>query len=332
MVYQQKLVAVIKYNGKILREKDNSLVYLPFNSEYEILIKNLESRDCVVNISIDGQDVLDKQQLIVRANSSCSLEGFLKDNKVTNRFKFIQKTSKIQDYRGDKIDDGLIRIEYKFVKLNQNIISINHTHHHHHFETYETIWFHPYWCECHRCKTGRINLQNPYYCVTNSIIHSGVGSGGATYSVSGNVSTGVANGSSQPNTVGSAYNVNSNINNNIGEAKSNSARRENIHYPHIGPTITDDSSVNSDAFMPFIDNTEGITVKGSESNQKLESSQVSPLEDNAYTIILKLSGYNKTNQPVEKPLLVKSKVKCSSCGRQSKSSTKYCPECGTFLS
>ncbi len=311
MVYQQKLVAVIKYNGKILREKDNSLVYLPFNSEYEILIKNLESRDCVVNISIDGQDVLDKQQLIVRANSSCSLEGFLKDNKVTNRFKFIQKTSKIQDYRGDKIDDGIIRIEYRFVKLNQNIVSINHTQ----INTYETVWFHPYWCECYRCRTSRINLQNPHYCVTNLVVHSGVGSGGATYGTSGNISLDSINSSSQPNNVSSAYNTNSNIDNTKGEVKTN--------------------SVSLNAFMPqedIINQDEGITVKGSESNQKLESSQVSPLEDNAYTIVLKLSGYNQTNQPVEKPLLVKSKLKCSSCGRQSKSSTKYCPECGTFLS
>lgn len=321
MVYQQKLVAVIKYNGKILREKDNSLVYLPFNSEYEILIKNLESRDCVVNISIDGTDVLDKQQLIVKANSSCSLEGFLKNNKVTNRFKFIQKTSKIQDYRGDRIDDGLIRIEYRFVKLDQSIM-INHIFIH---ET-QNIWFHPYWCECYACRTNRFNSQRPYYNYTsNPIIHSGIGAGGATYSTSGNISLGAANGSSDPNIISSVNHIASSVNSPEGCAKLNSA-------PHVDVWVTDDASVNPNAFMPVIDNAEGITVKGSESNQKLEQVYVSPLEDNAYTIVLKLSGYNQTNQPVEKPLLVKSKLKCSTCGRQSKSNTKYCPECGTFLS
>jgi len=45
MVYQQKLVAAIKYNGKILRELDNNTVYLPFLAEYQIIVKNLETRD-----------------------------------------------------------------------------------------------------------------------------------------------------------------------------------------------------------------------------------------------------------------------------------------------
>jgi len=92
---------------------DNNTVYIPFDSVYEIIFKNLNSRDALVDISIDGQNVLDNGHIIVRANSSGLLEGFLKDNKVTNKFKFIRKTNQISNYRGDFIDDGIIRIEYK---------------------------------------------------------------------------------------------------------------------------------------------------------------------------------------------------------------------------
>ena len=304
MVYQQKLVAVIKHNGKILREKDNSLVYLPFNSEYEILIKNLESRDCVINISIDGVDVLDKQQLVVRANSSCSLEGFLKNNKVSNRFKFIQKTKKIQDYRGDRVDDGLIRIEYRFTKLTQTVTT---THHH----THETVWFHPYWCECHHCVTSRTKLLQPsHYFSSNPIVHSGLGGGGATYGMS----------SDQV----SLNNINSSLQSNINSCDISVGSPKNSYKGDVKM-----ASVHSNAFMPQFD--EGITVKGSESKQKLDQVQVSPLEDQSFTIILKLCGYDKKNQPVEKPILVKSKVKCSTCGRQAKSAVRYCSECGTAL-
>ena len=121
MVYSNKLVVVLKNNGKILREYNNTnqdsySVKLPFGSEYSLHFKNLDTRDCVAKISIDGQDVMSGSQLIIRAEQETSIEGFLKGNTATNKFKFIEKTKQISDYRGDKIDDGLITIKYCFTK------------------------------------------------------------------------------------------------------------------------------------------------------------------------------------------------------------------------
>jgi len=116
MVYKQKFVAVVKVNGKVLREIDDKII-LPFNSSYSILLKNLETRNSLVKIHIDGKDVLNGSSIIIKSNEEVELLGFLKGSKVRNRFKFIQKTKKIQDYRGDKIDDGIIRIEFAFEKL-----------------------------------------------------------------------------------------------------------------------------------------------------------------------------------------------------------------------
>jgi len=113
MTYNNKFVAVVKCNGKILVEK-NGIVHIPFGSEYTILLKNLNSVKAVVDITIDGQDILDSNRLIVHPNSSNELKGFMKDNRVTNKFKFIQKTEEISDFRGDNIDDGIIRIEITF--------------------------------------------------------------------------------------------------------------------------------------------------------------------------------------------------------------------------
>jgi hypothetical protein len=115
MMYNAGLVCVVKSNGKILRE-DKDVCFLPFNSEYSLLIKNLETRNVLVKISIDGQDVLDGNSLIIHPNNEIELEGFMKGNVSKNKFKFIKKTKEISDYRGDRIDDGIVRIEYQFEK------------------------------------------------------------------------------------------------------------------------------------------------------------------------------------------------------------------------
>jgi hypothetical protein len=150
MVYHNQLIAVIKANGKILRElPNNNTVRLPFNTEYSIIFKNLNSKDALIKVSIDGENVLDNSEIIVRANSSGSLEGFLKNNTVTNKFKFIQKTDQIVNHRGDRIDDGVVRIEYRYARIKPATIQI-------------TNWvynsgsvFHPPGCQCSFC--------NPHY-------------------------------------------------------------------------------------------------------------------------------------------------------------------------
>ena len=54
--------------------------------------------------------------MLIEPNDTTEIEGFLKGSNVTNKFKFIEKTSEIEDFRGNKIDDGLIRISFEFEK------------------------------------------------------------------------------------------------------------------------------------------------------------------------------------------------------------------------
>lgn len=131
MVQQNHFVVVVKSNEKVLREKDD-FVTLPFGSEYSLLLKNLNSRRCNVNISIDGQDVLDGSSIIVEPNCESEIKGFLKGSVAENTFKFIQKTKEIQEHRGDKIDDGIIRVEFSFEKQPTIIKHVLHENHHYH--------------------------------------------------------------------------------------------------------------------------------------------------------------------------------------------------------
>lgn len=95
MVYSKKFVVVIKCNGKILREVNNeNEVILPFGAEYSILLKNLDNRRAVAEISIDGNDVLDGRRLVINANEETELKGVMINSVVKNAFKFIQKTKK----------------------------------------------------------------------------------------------------------------------------------------------------------------------------------------------------------------------------------------------
>ena len=329
MVYQQKLVAVIKYNGKILREKDNNTVYLPFLAEYQIYIKNLESRDVVISISIDGKDVLDNNRIVIKANSSTSLEGFLKGNQVTNRFKFIQKTKQIQDHRGDRIDDGIIRIEYQYVKQNQTITTTHiyeHYDYHHPFQ-----WYHPPWCTCPYCKPYYPKPIVPHYpyqvwygSTSESLLNKNFTVGGGDHNLTGTKmetgNHGIIPG--EPfNSLGNKHKS--------GEGPVTGSLKSSHKEPAMANVNTMFSSVNEQAFMPQMD--EGITVKGSESNQEFGNIQTDPLEENKNVIIINLRGYKGSETLVEKPILVNTKIKCTTCGIKNKSSHKYCKECGSAL-
>ncbi len=141
MVYQDNFVIVIKCGGRVLRERDGA-VFLPFGSSYSLLLKNLESRKASVEVSIDGQDVLTGSSLIISPNSETELQGFLDGSTVKNRFKFIQKTKEIQDHRGDKIDDGIVRVEFAFeqVKIVERRQVI---HDHYHYDHWRPYWPRP---------------------------------------------------------------------------------------------------------------------------------------------------------------------------------------------
>ena len=112
MMYNNNFVVVIKNKGKVLRESDNGVVRLPFGSDYTILLKNKDSRKAVADVEIDGEDVA--TGIIVPGNDSVELKGALNGLKVKNHFRFIKKTRQISKFRGDRPDDGLVRVEYRF--------------------------------------------------------------------------------------------------------------------------------------------------------------------------------------------------------------------------
>ena len=116
-MYNSKLVASIKANGKVLREFKDT-VYIPFGSEYSILLKNLNTVKALINIYIDGDNVV-PGGLVLNAGQEIDLQRAIRNGNLSegNKFKFIERTSNIEDHRGIKLEDGLIRVEYQFEKV-----------------------------------------------------------------------------------------------------------------------------------------------------------------------------------------------------------------------
>jgi hypothetical protein len=140
-MYSHKLVCAVKVGNKILREnnigqeKDAAIVHLPFGSEFSLILKNLSYKKALVKVSIDGRNVTEGG-LIIDKNSEIELERSVGwDNSKSNdpseairwalkkgrKFKFIKKTEEISEFRGDRADDGIIRISYQFEHWNQNL-------------------------------------------------------------------------------------------------------------------------------------------------------------------------------------------------------------------
>lgn len=235
MMYNEKLVASVKAGGKILREQKDT-VFLPFGSEYSILLKNLNSVKAKVSVEIDGEDALDGRSLILDANESLDLERFIKNGNLNEgpKFKFIEKTEQISNYRGDKVEDGIIRVSYRFEIPRYTHVS--------EYPSYYKTW-------------------GGYY---------------SPYDMLGSMNVGY----------------------------STDMCREN------------DS---------------GITVGGSESEQKFKEGDIGLLESNEYVIILNIKGETEDNKPVQKPLTVSRKLRCNVCGTKNVSMNKFCGNCGNNL-
>jgi len=121
MVYAHGLAMAVKVDGKVLREV-NGDAFLPFGSEYSVTLKNLSGRRAVVHVDIDGQRMTDGG-LVIDPGASMDLERAIGGNLLEGRkFKFIEKTEEIEKHRGNRVDDGLVRVTYQFERPSPPVV------------------------------------------------------------------------------------------------------------------------------------------------------------------------------------------------------------------
>ena len=254
-MYGNKLAAAIKVGNKVLREFKDT-IYIPFGAEYTILVKNLETKRAIVNVYVDGENVV-PGGLVLNAGQEVDLERSIKNGNLTegNRFKFIERTGAVEQHRGIKLEDGLVRIEYQFEKVQPQI----------RWDDYKTF-----------------NDQIPKWPYT-------------TYSTNSTLRS-------------------MNISGSTGDIVA-CASTTNVHD---GVTCNYVSDV-------------GITVPGSKSEQKFSVASWFPTEAEKHNLVFKLVGDLGNNKPVEKPVTVNHKPKCTTCGHTNKATAKFCNKCGAAL-
>lgn len=294
-MYNQKMVASIKANGKILREFKDT-VYIPFGNEYSIVLKNLHTCRSVVNVYIDGDNVV-PGGLVLNAGQSVDLERAIRNGNLTegNKFKFIERTSAIENGpRGIKLEDGLIRIEFQY-EIPRPVINIGND----------------FW---RSAIAGAGNPYNTPWYSTNATSAGISGSTGDRFSVTASGATYSAN----------VNGVMRGVDFSNGEATKAAATAA------INSVVPQSADVHDGmATMDWCDT--GITVPGSKSTQKFQETTIGALEAEKHSIVLKLLGDLGDNKPVTKPVTVKHKPKCVTCGKQNKHNAKFCTECGTAL-
>jgi len=270
-MFNSKLVASIKANGKILREFKDT-VYIPFGTEYSILLKNLNTVRAIVNIYIDGENVT-PNGLVINAGQQVDFERSLANGSLTggNKFKFIERTGKIEDHRGVKLEDGLIRVEYQFEKVypKNPVMTWNNG--------YNTL--HDSWTST-LLRGSAADVTPSYMKGTVSCADMAVGA-------------------------------------------------TSINNMAVGATLSASAATHSFNAAPQTET--GITVAGSKSEQKFVTVSNFATETEKHSIVIKLLGETEDNKAIREPITVKTKPKCTTCGKQNKATAKFCSECGTAL-
>lgn len=130
MSYKNGFIAAIKVDGKVLREKADIMrntsertVFLPYDSEYAIFLKNNNSNRCLVHIDIDGMDALGGQGFILNGYQSFDLERFILDGDLDKgrKFKFVRLDHPDVVDPSSK-DNGLIIIKFTEEKTDTSWI------------------------------------------------------------------------------------------------------------------------------------------------------------------------------------------------------------------
>lgn len=297
-MYGNKLAAAIKVNGKVLREFKDT-VYIPFGAEYTILIKNLHTQRAVINIYIDGDNIV-PNGLVLNAGQEVDLERSIKNNNLNegNRFKFIERTENIENGpRGIKLEDGLIRIEHQF-EIPRPVINVSNIFGSNYFPHYPP-----------GVRSSEYNGVTDKF----SLKSSGWEGTSATYS--------------QVNVNGALRGVDYSKNGEAMFASATSAVNNYCAQNNISASVGEIH--DGSATMDWCDT--GITVPGSKSEQKFQETTTGTLESEKHSMIIRLLGDLGDNKPVTKPVTVKHKPKCVTCGKQNKANAKFCTECGTAL-
>ena len=114
-MYKEGYVLSVFKNEDSIREIDGR-VYLPFENEYKVRLRNRNTYDCVCDLYIDGKRVSNLGEFVISANSYVDVERFV-DHSYTEgkKLQFVPVTdSRVEDPGSS--DNGWIEARFYKVK------------------------------------------------------------------------------------------------------------------------------------------------------------------------------------------------------------------------
>ena len=361
MMYKNSFVVSIHDTKKnVLRENKEKEVFLPFDSEYGIKLKNNNSRKAVAEVTIDGTNVLGSNKLVIDVDSFVDLERFCIDGDVKkgNKFKFVK--AGVEDPHPDIQDptspeNGNIKVRFWLEKEDPigyfgDDISINI------FDGYIFKKHSPFgWIDQNdnSYPGGSITYFDGFpkpYCYSNLPIGCvGISGYFETSGVSGYSGTSGTPRWYSPIHPAANWQIKSitTISRGYGNAGDGSIVLSDIgnstcYGSSIKNNFQDDSKMNvvigtvtPMASLHILDSIEsqyedveekGATVEGAQSSQIFSYQSIGELEEEFTEICL-------TIKPFKKPIMVKdTKNKfCSQCGLKNKFYARFCIRCGTKI-
>jgi hypothetical protein len=123
-MYKDKFVLSIIHDGSPVKEtghKYNREVAIPFDSEYQIRLKNKNDRSCTARVFIDGKRASQLGDVIIHAGGTVDLERYV-DRSLTEgkKFKFVSLDhSDVDDPTSS--ENGIIKVEFRLAKSPDEI-------------------------------------------------------------------------------------------------------------------------------------------------------------------------------------------------------------------
>ena len=113
-MYKNKIVCALKHNNSTFVENKDT-VFLPFNSDYSIYLKNMSDATAFITIHVNGRNISPGKKIRLCSKCYGTVSKFQDTNHI---FSFKEKTKELQEVRPSQDEDGLIRIKVEFLALS----------------------------------------------------------------------------------------------------------------------------------------------------------------------------------------------------------------------
>lgn len=283
-MYRDNYAVAVMIDGKVQKEDNTGTAVLPFETEYQIRLKNKNRKKAVADVYIDGR--MAAKGIVIDACGTVDLERFVADGNLSsgNRFKIVKANDGRVEQPGES-ENGLVHVNFYPEKDKPEVKVVVH----------ETVHRHPH---CHHdCCPGTCFWCSPRY--SNIFYTSGAGPVYGSSMSSGNIQSKGMN----------AGNPDVTLNASLTSSGGGSGTVSSVN-------ISDNAISEEKIARSFVNQVAeaAATVEGSLSHQKFTHVSIDVDYDKCTTLQIKLKGVKSAIITCECGYKRKQEKFCPQCG------------------